>query len=280
MIAAVIQTTASTNRQKSWELAARLVEEAAAKGARLVVLPEYFGFLRAGGHEPMIIEPLEGETFRFLSTLAARLKVWIVGGSFYQEGPEGKPYNTSILMDDQGRMVDFYQKIHLVSGAAGARHPFSEEKYLSHGQRQWVHKSPLGLLGVAICYDLRFPEALRGLRLKGAQAIAAPSAFFVSPGERQWEAIIRTRAIENQCYMLVGAQWGEYAPGRRALGFSMIVDPLGDVLAKCPPEVGIALADIDPAWVDKCRAEIDYLGQARMLPREIKVKSTGYSDRT
>ncbi len=273
MIAAVIQTQGSPDRERNWQASAELIEEAAARQAKLVVLPEYFGFLRASGHDPMLAEPLKGPTFKFLSGLAARLKIWIVGGSFYQKGRNHKIYNTCLLLDEHGNMVDYYHKIHLVTSSGGRHHPFSEETYLSHGHRQRVCASPVGRLGMAICYDLRFPEATRGLRLRGAQVVAAPSAFFVSPGERQWEAIIRTRAIENQCYMLVGAQWGEYAPRRSALGFSMIVDPLGDVLAKCEPGVGIALANIDPAWVDKCRADIDYLGQARMLPKKIRITS-------
>jgi predicted amidohydrolase len=135
-----------------------------------------------------------------------------------------------------------------------------------------VHPTPLGKLGVAICYDLRFPEAVRGLRLQGAHIVAAPCAFFTFPGERQWEAIIRTRAIDNQCYMLVAAQWGEYAPNRRALGFSMIVDPIGDVLAKCEPGEGVATADINPEFADQWRYNFDYIAQARMLPARLFIK--------
>jgi nitrilase len=274
MIAAVIQMKSSTDRRRNWEIAAHYIEQAAAAEAKLVVLPEYFSFLRASGKDPVLSEPLNGPTFEFLSHLARRHGLWIVGGSFYQRsGLEHKHYNTSVLIDADGRMVDHYQKIHLSSARGGAaRNPYSEKSHLLHGQRQWVHSTPLGNLGVAICYDLRFPESVRGLRLRGAHIVAAPCAFFTSPGERQWEAIIRTRAIDNQCYMLVAAQWGEYAPQRHALGFSMIVDPVGDVLGKCEPKEGVVMADINPEFVEQWRYNLDFIAQARMLPARLSIK--------
>lgn len=279
MLAAVIQFTSSPDQEKNWQYAARLLREAASKGAKLAVLPEFFGFMRISGKDPIVNEPLHGPTFTFLSALARELDMWLVGGTYYRKHsslPVGKYFNTCLLVDNQGNMVNYYDKIHLVVSTGGSRGVFSEEKYLAHGTRQWVETTPFGRLGVAVCYDLRFPESVRGLRVLAAQVVAAPSAFFVRPGERQWEAIIRTRAIENQCYLLVGAQWGEYAANRHALGFSMIVDPMGDVLAKCEPGEGIALAEIDPAWVDECRQGIDYLQQARMLPEKIVIKQDKY----
>lgn len=276
MLVAVAQFTSSPHQENNWRIAASLIEDAARQGAKLIVLPEFFGFMRISGQDPIISEPLQGPTFDFLSGLARKFAIWIVGGTYYRHDtalPAGKYYNTSLLIDDQGNLVNHYDKIHLVTSTGGSRGVFSEAKYLAYGTRQWVQDTPFGQLGVAVCYDLRFPESVRGLAMLGAQVVAAPSAFFVRPGERQWEAIIRTRAIENQCYMLVGAQWGEYAPNRHALGFSMIVDPMGDVLAKCEPGQGIALANINPAWVAECRNGIDYLQQARMLPEKIAIKA-------
>jgi predicted amidohydrolase len=201
MLAAVIQTLASADRELNLQRVAGQVEEAARQGARLAVLPEYFAFLRLRGKDPVPAEPLRGPTYEYLANLARSYDLWLVGGSFYQQGPEGKAYNTSLLIDNQGELVDSYQKIHLAAANhhQGVQNAFDESRDLHYGQRLWVHQSIVGALGVMICYDLRFPETTRALRGQGAEVIAAPCAFFIAGGRTHWDAIIRSRAIENQC---------------------------------------------------------------------------------
>ena len=272
MKAAVIQTRASTNCGLNLERVGRQLEEAAAMKAKLVVLPEYFAFLRSRGNDPIPAEPLKGPTFQYLSQQARRLNIWLVGGSFYQKTDGPKAYNTSLLIDNQGRLVDYYQKIHLATANPGAQNAFDESRYLKFGRRQWVRSTVIGNLGLAICYDLRFPEVTRSLRLKGAQVVAAPSSFFIAAGKSQWHALIRARAIENQCYMLVAGQWGEYAPNRQAFGFSMIIGPNGETLAESGDEACVLCADISLKKVEESRGVMDYLAQSRMTPKTIPIR--------
>ncbi|MDR1396314.1 MAG: hypothetical protein LBJ14_01055 [Desulfarculales bacterium] len=274
MLAAVVQTLASADRESNLKRVAGQVEEAARLGARLAVLPEYFAFLRLRGQDPVPAEPLRGPTYEYLASLARDHDLWLVGGSFYQQGPEGKAYNTSLLIDNKGGLVDCYQKIHLASANRhqGVQNAFDESRDLHYGRRLWVRPTVAGALGVIICYDLRFPEITRALRMQGAEIIAAPCAFFIAGGRTHWDAIIRSRAIENQCYMLAAGQWGEYAPGRRAFGCSMIVDPAGRVLAQAGDGPAVLCADIDIGRLEQNRKVMDYFSQARLLPGSYPVK--------
>jgi len=141
-----------------------------------------------------------------------------------------------------------------------------ESRLVAPGRRLVVADTPWGRLGMSICFDLRFPELYRRLRLMGADLIAAPSAFTQKTGQVHWELLLRARAVENQCYVLAGAQWGDHGGGRASFGSAMIVDPWGQVLARCADGVGLVLAEVDPARVLEVRRTLDTAQLARLLP--------------
>lgn len=267
MIAAVMQMNSGPRRRANLAQAEELVRAARASGAELAVLPEHFGCLRPEGTPWAEPEPLKGPTVAWLGGLARELGLWIVGGSFAQASPQpGLVYNTCPVLDPSGRLVAHYQKIHLFDLALPGRRALRESATALPGRRLALVDTPLGRLGLSICYDLRFPELYRRLRLKGATVLAAPSAFTKSTGQAHWEILVRARAIENQCFMLAGAQWGAHGQGRESFGRAMIVDPWGDILAECPEGPGLACAEVDPRALTRVRRLLDSTAHARLLP--------------
>ncbi len=266
MIAAVLQMNSTADRRANLEQAAGLLARAAAQGAGLAVLPEHFGLLLPEGRAPKAPEPLRGPTLDFLAGQAKDLGLWIVGGSFAQRAADGRVHNTCPLVDDQGRLRAHYQKIHLFDLSLPGGRALTESRHVAPGRRLVVAETPLGPMGLSICFDLRFPELYRRLRLKGARVLAAPSAFTASTGRDHWELLVRSRALENQCFLLAGAQWGEHAPGRASHGQAVIVDPWGKILAQCPPGVGLACAEVDPLGAVRVRRVLDSTAMARLLP--------------
>lgn len=266
MIAAVLQMNSGRDRRANWDQAAGLLAQAAAQGASLAVLPEHFGCLVPEGEPHPHPEPLRGPTLDFLSGQARRRGLWLVGGSFGQKAAGGRTCNASPLIDDQGRLVAVYRKVHLFDLALPGQPAWLESRLVAPGRRLVAADTPWGRLGMSICFDLRFPELYRRLRLMGAELIAAPSAFTQKTGQVHWELLLRARAVENQCYVLAGAQWGEHGGGRASFGSAMIVDPWGQVLARCADGVGLALAEVDPARVVEVRRALDTAQLARLLP--------------
>ncbi|MFH1033654.1 MAG: carbon-nitrogen hydrolase family protein [Pseudomonadota bacterium] len=266
MIAAVLQMNSGPDQAANLRQARDLLARAAAQGAGLAVLPEHFGLLLPEGQAPAAAETLAGPTVAFLQKLARQHHLWLVGGSFAQRGGRGRLYNTSVLIDDQGRPRAHYQKIHLFDLGLPGQPALTESRYYSPGRRLVVAPTPLGRLGMSVCFDLRFPELYRRLRLQGAEILVAPSAFTAATGREHWELLVRARALENQCYMLAAAQWGEHAPGRASHGQAMIVDPWGRVLAQCEPGIGLVWAEIRPQRVARVRGLLDTASLARLLP--------------
>lgn len=273
MIAAVLQMNSGPHPQANLEQAAGLLAQAASQGARLAVLPEHFGLLLPEGQPPPSPEPLTGPLAAFLAGQARQHKLWVLGGSFAQQGAGGRLYNTSLLVDDQGRVRAHYQKIHLFDLGLPGQEALTESRHYSPGRRLVVADTPLGRLGLSICFDLRFPELYRRLRLMGAEVLAAPSAFTAATGRDHWELLVRARALENQCYMLAAAQWGQHAPGRASHGQAMIVDPWGRVLAQCPEGVGLACAEVRTQRVGRVRTLMDTASLARLLPSAWKKRN-------
>lgn len=266
MKAAVLQMNSGRDRAANLEQAASLLAQAASQEARLAVLPEHFSCLAPEGQPHPHPEPLRGPTLAFLADQARRLGLWIVGGSLAEKGPEGKTYNTSPLLDDQGRLVAVYRKIHLFDLALPGQPAWLESRLVAPGRRLVLAETPLGRLGMSICFDLRFPELYRRLRRRGAEIMVAPSAFTLATGSDHWELLLRARALDNQCHLLAGAQWGDHGQGRASFGSAMIVDPWGQVLARCPEGVGLAVAEISRARRDEIRQRLDTAKLARLLP--------------
>ncbi|MCQ4323760.1 carbon-nitrogen hydrolase [Stutzerimonas stutzeri] len=233
---AVIQMASQADVAGNLTSARRLLEQAAAEGARLAVLPENFAAMgcsdlpRLGRAEAAG----DGPILPWLKQTARDLRLWIVAGTLPlppDDRPQGKPNACSLLIDDQGQRVARYDKLHLFDAdVADNRRRYRESDDYAAGQRLVLADTPVGRLGMSVCYDLRFPELYSALRAAGAELISAPSAFTTVTGEAHWTTLIRARAIETQCYVLAAAQGGEHPGGRVTHGHSSIVDPWGRLL--------------------------------------------------
>lgn len=250
---AVIQMVSQDDVQTNLRLARRMLERAAQGGARLVVLPENFAAM--GRRDLAAIgraEALgEGPILPWLKRAARDLSLWIVAGTLPlppDDDADGKPHACSLLIDDQGERVARYDKLHLFDvEVADNRGRYRESDDFAHGQRVVVADTPVGRLGLSVCYDLRFPELFTALREAGAELISVPAAFTAVTGAAHWQVLTRARAIETQCYVLAAGQGGTHPGGRETFGHSAIIDPWGRVLAEQPQGEAVLLASRDAA---------------------------------
>jgi nitrilase len=262
---AAIQMASGPSVTANLEEALRLIEEAAAKGAQLVVLPEYFCIMGMKDTDKLVVRenPGEGEVQDFLSETAKRFGIWLVGGSVPLVSPlSDKIYNSCLVYDEHGQQVARYDKIHLFGLSLGNEN-FAEERTIDAGNRVVALDSPFGRMGLSICYDLRFPELYR--MMGKVDIILAPSAFTAITGKAHWETLIRARAIENQAYLIAPAQGGFHVNGRETNGDSMIVDPWGVILDRLPRGAGVVLAEIDRAYQSSVRASLPALEHRCLL---------------
>ncbi len=238
MTLAVIQMASQADIQANLATARTLLEQAAADGAQLAVLPENFAAM--GRRDLPALGRAEAEgagpILPWLKRVARDLRLWIVAGTLPlpPDGqPDAKVRACSLLMDDQGQRVARYDKLHLFDAEVDdTRGRYRESDDYAAGDRLVMADTPVGRLGMTVCYDLRFAELYTALRLAGAELISVPSAFTATTGRAHWEMLIRARAIETQCYMLAAAQGGEHPGGRLTHGHSSIVDFWGRVLAE------------------------------------------------
>ncbi len=238
MTLAVIQMASQADIQANLATARTLLEQAAADGAQLAVLPENFAAM--GRRDLPALGRAEAEgagpILPWLKGVARDLRLWIVAGTLPlpPDGqPDAKVRACSLLMDDQGQRVARYDKLHLFDAEVDdTRGRYRESDDYAAGDRLVVADTPVGRLGMTVCYDLRFADLYTALRLAGAELISVPSAFTATTGRAHWEMLIRARAIETQCYMLAAAQGGEHPGGRLTHGHSSIVDFWGRVLAE------------------------------------------------
>src|SRR5262245_61297553 len=257
---ACVQMTSRTDKAANLETAERLVAQAAATGADLVVLPEKWNGIGDAAFYHDTAEALEGgESVAAMSRWASAHGITLVGGSIVElrEGRE-KRSNTSLVFDSEGELVATYRKIHLFDVEVGGvvyRESESEEP----GDEAVVAEVEDWKLGLSVCYDLRFPELYRILALQGAQLVPVPAHFTTPPGKGDWQGLVRARAIENQLYLAAAAQVGETLPGKPAYGRSLIVDPWGVVLAQAPDEETVISAELDRAHLDDIRAKLPSL---------------------
>jgi deaminated glutathione amidase len=268
--AAVIQMCSGPDPEANLAVARRLLEEAAEAGARLAVLPENFSFLgrREGDRIGCAEQPGRGPVQGFLSATARELGLWIVGGTLpVLAADDPRPRAASILFDAGGRAVARYDKLHLFDvSLPGTDEGYRESAGTSPGRGAVLVDSPVGRLGLAVCYDMRFPELFRSMADAGLEAISLPAAFTVPTGRAHWELLVRARAVDNLSFVLAAAQWGEHEGGRRTWGDSMIVDHWGQVLARRAEGVGIVVADLDPEAQREARRRFPAL--AHRLPPE------------
>lgn len=244
-LAAVVQTTATASVEASLEQAEARCREAARAGAQLIALPEAVSFIGAGRAE--VAEPLDGPSFERLARLAADLQVVLAAGSLPETNPEdpARPFNTSVVFGPDGTRWARYRKCHLFDLDLGPEGPkLAESERTAPGEGPALIASPVGRLGLSICYDLRFAYLYEALRAADAEVLLVPSAFTVPTGAAHWELLLRARAVETQCFVIAAAQYGQHADGRRSYGRSMIVDPWGTVLAQVPDGGHFGLAEI------------------------------------
>ena len=247
---ACIQMASGPNVAANLLEAERLMAVAVENGARLIVLPENFAIMGQEETDKVAVRESEqgGPIQDFLATQADKHDIWLVGGTLpmVSEDP-GKIRAACLLYDNQGVQVARYDKIHLFDvSVMDSDEAYIESETIEPGNQAVVVDTPFGRLGLAVCYDLRFPELFRTLIDEGMEVVAIPSAFTAITGKAHWEPLLRARAIENLCYVLAAAQGGYHINGRETYGNSMIVDPWGVVLGRMPGSSGgVVTAEID-----------------------------------
>lgn len=261
---AAVQMVSGPDIAQNLRDAARLVAEAAARGARLVALPEYFPLISGNETDKVRARERDGEgpLQDFLRETAVRHKVWLVGGSIPLEAsvPE-KVRNSCLVYDDAGRRVARYDKIHLFGFTRGTER-YDESQTIEAGGEVVVFDSPLGRVGLSICYDLRFPELYRAMG--AVDLLVVPAAFTHTTGQAHWELLARARAVENLCYVLASAQGGTHPSGRRTWGDSMVVEPWGGVLERLAEGPGVVVAEMDADRIAELRASLPALEHRRL----------------
>ena len=259
MRVACAQMRSTANVEQNLAQVALQVRRAAAEGATLVATPENTTFLGPSSLKLKIAEPVDGPTHRALGEIARSERVWLLVGSVAErcEQPD-RCYNTSLLYDNDGQLRAVYRKIHLFDVDIPGGPCFQESAFVEPGSTPMVAESPVGLLGLSICFDLRFPALYQNLVAAGATVLTVPSAFTVPTGEAHWHLLLRARAVESQAFVLAPAQEGRHdeAGIRTSYGHSLIVDPWGRVLADAGRDNpdGLAIADLDVSLVAQVRA--------------------------
>lgn len=255
-----IQMASGPNVSANLSEAERLIEIAAAQGAKLVALPEYFAIMGLKDTDKVKVREKEGQgpIQQFLSKMAKKHRIWLVGGSVPMEASTAKKVrNACLVYDPSGKLAGRYDKIHLFGLDLG-NEQFREETTIEPGDQIIViENTPFGRVGLSICYDLRFPELYRAM--DQVDLIVVPSAFTDTTGKAHWETLVRARAIENLCYVLAPAQGGYHLSGRETHGNSMIVDPWGVVLDRLPRGSGVVIAGINPAYQASLRNSLPAL---------------------
>ena len=264
--ASVIQFRSTPDRRTSLAHAAALVREAARSGARLIALPELFSWRGPQDEEPSAAELIPGPTSDFASDLARELGVHLVAGSILEKGDEpSRCHNTALLFGPDGTLVSTYRKIHLFDVAVERAVNVSESRTRKPGKDPVCVETELGRIGLAVCYDLRFPELFRKLADRNAEIIVVPSAFTAPTGRAHWHTLVRARAIENQAYVLAPNQFGPTLQGYLNYGHSLIVDPWGDILAEGDEaEDGVLTADLCSARLAEVRRAIPSLEHRKL----------------
>lgn len=292
---AAIQMSSSESVSKNLETVERLARVAASNQAKLLVLPENVAFLGKNEEDklPIAEDPVQGPIQNFFSKLAKELDIWLVAGTLPIKSPsvgEKRVYARSMVWDNKGQNVASYDKIHLFdvsvqspsaaesvsatdSTAEGATkkpenatyQEYIESKTICPGKNIVSLNSPLGKLGLSVCYDLRFPELYRKLLSQGTEIILVPSAFTATTGEAHWESLLRARSIENFSYVVAANQVGVHANGRASWGHSMIVDPWGKILAMQTKGEGIIYAEIDLEYLADIRRRFPTLEHQRIF---------------
>lgn len=256
---AAIQMISTPDVAENTATARRLVGRAAQEGAGLVLLPEYWPIFGMHENDKLAVaeQPGAGPIQDAMASMAREFGIWLIGGTLPLVAPEpGKVLNTLLAYGPDGRCAARYDKIHLFGFTRGEE-SYNESRTIAPGREIQTLETPLGRVGLSVCYDLRFPELYRAMGQ--CNLIVVPSAFTWTTGQAHWEILLRARAIENQCYVLAAAQGGRHPNGRRTWGHSMLVDPWGEVQAVLPEGEGVVCGGFDAGALDTVRANLPAL---------------------
>ena len=260
---AALQMVSTPSVAENCAMARELVAQAAAGGAQLVLLPEYWPVM--GLHETDKLALAEsagdGPIQQCMADMARQHGVWLIGGTLpINAGEADKIRNTTLVFDPTGAAISRYDKIHLFNFNKGAE-SYDEARTITSGDQVVTFDAPCGRVGLSVCYDLRFPELYRALG--DCALLVVPSAFTYTTGQAHWEILLRARAIENQSYVLAAAQGGQHENGRRTFGHSILIDPWGQIIDVLPQGAGVVAGQIDAARIDAVRTSLPALRHRR-----------------
>ena len=261
---AAVQMVSTPDVDENLATARRLVAQAAADGATLVALPEYWPIMGMTDADKLrhAEQPGEGPIQQAMAQLAREHGIWLVGGTLpLVSGEAGKVLNTLMVYGPDGEPASRYDKIHLFGFTKGSE-SYNESKTIVPGTEVGVFEAPFGRVGLSVCYDLRFPELYRAMG--ECTLIVVPAAFTYTTGSAHWEVLLRARAIENQCYVLAAAQGGVHRNGRRTYGHSMLVDPWGEVKAVLPEGEGVVSGKLDSGLLASVRESLPALKHRKL----------------
>lgn len=258
----VIQMDTRDNYEENMDAACRFIDEAAAKGAKLVTFPEVFNYI---GTEPREAEEIpNGPTITLMAKKAREHHIWIHCGSISEVNPNGeKKYNTTVLLNPEGEEVARYRKLHAFDITLADGTETRESDRMQIGNDIVMVDTELGKFGLSICYDIRFPELYRYMAQNGCQVLFTPANFQMQTGKDHWEIILRTRAVENTCYVVAAGQIGKKRGTSLSYGSSLVADPWGTVIARAKETAGVTMAEIDLDYLDKVRRDLPCLKNKR-----------------
>ncbi|XP_076829029.1 deaminated glutathione amidase [Brachyhypopomus gauderio] len=263
-LAAVCQMTSTPDKEANFRVGRQLVEQGRQGGASMVFLPEGFDYIGSNREETLeLSESLQGDIISRYANLARELNVWLSLGGFHERGHDWENdrriYNSHVIIDGQGEIVSVYRKGHLFDvELAGKGVSLKESAFTIPGPNLVPPvQTPIGKVGLGICYDLRFPELSLALQRHGAEVLTYPSAFTLATGAAHWEVLLRARAIETQCFVLAAAQVGAHHAQRSSYGHALAVDPWGVVIRDCGgTDVGVALVEMDMQRLQNTRRDM------------------------
>ena len=262
---AAVQLNSGEDKEKNLKIACGLIDRATVLGARVVILPEMFNCYTTMAAMVRCAENVNGPTINALAKLAKENKINIICGSIFEKAEkDGKAYNASVALNSEGEILEIYRKIHLFDVDISGEVAFKESQGVAAGNKIVTVEIEGFIAGIAICYDLRFPELFRVLALRGAQIIFMPSAFTAATGRFHWEALLKARAIENQVFIVTANQFGTHPNGLKSYGRSMIIDPYGRVIAEAGTDgETVITSTLDMDLLKNIRKEMPLLQQQR-----------------
>jgi deaminated glutathione amidase len=264
MKVACIQLNSGSDIGANIDRIAQFGAQAAAAGAQLIALPENALLMEVPGVKRIVYDEQDHPGINAVSAIAKQHRCWLLLGSVAVATDDSKKtYNRSLLFDPQGHIAARYDKIHLFDAQLPGGEVYAESARMLHGDEATLIKTPVGVIGMTICYDVRFPHLYREFAKARAQILTVPAAFTYTTGEAHWHVLLRARAIENGCFVIAPAQTGTHPGNRKTYGHSLIIDPWGVVLGDGGTDEGVVIADIDLQQVQQVRARIPSLKHDR-----------------